>query len=348
MRIAIANDDTSMGPGDLDCRFGAAQLAPELLARALAARGHEVWRVSGYKPTVEPGGGVLYVRPTDKVDAVIANRRIDWVDMVEATTSFAWVHDAWGHNLGHFKARPHVRIVAVSLWQARNLATALAGVAVPWGVIPVGAAAELADYAIMPGKRVYTSGMWVECRGTLRAVEAFCLAAHRVQGLALHMYGDEALWGSKRGAYGKKVLDTVAKSGTHIELCGTVPYPEMLKALPRMSIFLHPATAETCWVSGAEAALAGKPIVSRTCAAQGERGYADTTDGSVEQMAERIVAFAEDDDLYRAAARQNRCAARHLTWPAVAAQWEHAIECALGGSGDACTGSGTCLRGQPD
>ena len=324
MRIAIVNHDTSHGPRDVeDGRFGAAQLAPELLARALADRGHDVWRVSRYGDGCG-AYGVKHGSAPGPFDAVIANRQVQWADGVDALTRWVWVHDAWGHNCGYFAERPDVHVVAVSRWQAANLASALP---VPvYGIVPVGAPPELAEYPIEHGLNVYTCGMWVECRGTLRALQAFRLASESVEGLTLHMYGDETLWASGRGEYGRKVLDLATTMGKRVVIHGTLPLPEMLAELRDMHILLHPATAETCWVSGIEAALAGKCIISRKDCAQAERGFGVPTDGTVEQMASVLITLAKNPELYRAEAALNRAVARQWTWPAVAAAWEAMIE----------------------
>ncbi|HUU33722.1 MAG TPA: hypothetical protein VMW48_06635, partial [Vicinamibacterales bacterium] len=172
MKIAIINDDTRWGPGDpAEARLGAASLAPEYLARALAARGHEVCRISNGRADIDgvPGtdrAAVAYryrktARRHGGFDAVIASRNRYLTLEVEARARFVWTGDA--HNEERWEAYHDLTTVAKSPWLAERLRPRIPDVL--W--IPGGVPDALFSRTIDCPRvfRFYTSGVFDPCRG---------------------------------------------------------------------------------------------------------------------------------------------------------------------------------------
>lgn len=332
MRIAVVNQDTRLGPNDArEGRFGAAQLCPEYLARALVARGHEVVRLSPHVWTDDAFPPGVEYRPLSDAsreppfDAAIATRYVWLLDGVNAVIKVVWVHDQHGHSGAHFERYPDVRVVTVSRYLTGEFQRQVADRDV-MAVIPCGVPDELFSYPIEPGLRLYACGMWVECRGTLEAIKAFKRTRDAVPGLTLELFGDSHLWDCKVEGYGLKVQDAAREAGALVH--GTISHPEMLAALRSVNVLLHPATSETCGVAVLEAMAAGNVVLTTGCGALREinlpcRAHGTSAWGDNERQL--IAEYTNDPSLYRDHAAHNRVAARPYAWSEIAKRWEGAL-----------------------
>lgn len=326
MKIAVVNEDTCFGPADIVVgRYGAAQLAGEYLARGLHSLGNDVTRISGC-PKEMVHKGVRYIPghsppSTEDYDAAIALRHVWAVKEINASVKAVWVQDQFGHEGVGFDLYPDTHIVVPSEF--------MRGIMEKYGkvkIIKLGAPKYLLNYYVSSSVSFdpfscYTSGCWVECRGTLQAISIVEKAAVRSgRKMELSLFGDEALWGeSKRSCYGKMVEALADSKGfTHIH--GTLDHSSMMDALEHQEIFIHPTTAETCWVSGLEAAMAGRAMVYYPAGAAGEWGFAGACNG-IEEMIDTLVGYALDYELYESHCKRNREIASLFTWEKVAGRW---------------------------
>ena len=301
MRIVIANDDTHWGDRDPDlARLGAASLAPEYLARALRARGHEISRQSAFAKAT--------------ADAAIVSRNRYLADGVAARAKFVWTGDE--HNAERWEDYPELRTVCTSRYLAN-----IVGRRVPVeAVIPVGVPDGLFEIPIEPIRRFrcYTSGVWDPCRGVLESLAAFALTV--ASGARLELFGDGRLWGREPDAYADAVRAAVAESNGRCVAHGTVSHTAMLAALPRLGILLHMATSETCGVAVTEAMAAGIPVVTTGAAALAELGIEHPC-ASTGQAVGELGRLMADPAYYTRVAAANRERVCDRAWSRIARRW---------------------------
>ena len=317
MHIAIVNDDTRWGPRDPSlARLGAASLAPEYLARALAARGHTVTRVS---PCADAGqtDGVRHVPFGTAVaaDAAILSRNRYLAGHVDAPVKLVWTGDE--HNVERWEDYPDVLTVCVS----HTLADAVGRRVPVAAVVPNGVPDSLLSIPVDPARRraCYTCGVWDPCRGVVEGIRAFRLADD--DEAVLHLYGDARLWGRKEGDAYAEDVEGALRIVSRWERHGTVSHVDMLAALPSLGILIHPATSETCGVAVTEAMAAGIPVVTTGCSALAELGvsvHCPTPEAAAEEL-ERLLAAPA---YYAAVAHANRERVRSRAWSRVAAAWD--------------------------
>jgi len=317
VHIAIVNDDTRWGPLDPSlARLGAASLAPEYLARALAARGHAITRISPC-PDAGETDAVRYVPlgTTVSADVAILSRNRYLAGKVHAPTKFVWTGDE--HNTERWEDYPDLATVCVS----HTLAETVARRVPVAGVVPKGVPDALFVIPIDPSRRFacYTCGVWDPCRGVVEGIRAFRLAGH--DEAVLHLYGDARLWGRDGSdAYAGKVKRAL-QAVPQCVAQGSVSHVAMLRALPVLGILVHMATSETCGVAVTEAMAAGIPVVTTGCSALAELGLSVHCP-TPEAAAAELGRLLDDAEYYVHTAESNRECVRRRAWSRVAATWE--------------------------
>jgi glycosyltransferase involved in cell wall biosynthesis len=316
--------------------LGAASLRAAYLARALAELGHETWLTCKIGTWQCSAGAELAKawtlhplhRALPPFDAAIANRNWYLHERVAAVQRYVWTGDD-GNCI--FKERRwarcrEARVVVTSAYLKHTYERH--GVTVH-AVIPTGVRDELHGLLMPNGslrQQVYVCGVWDAVRRVEDCIDAYVLAARRVQGLVLHLFGGPELWGrDERDPYAaalRRKIERVTEDCNRIEVHGTVPHAQMVEEIGGVGVLLHLTTRETCGVAVREAMMAGRPVVgTHACALAEIATWPEVT--GVGAASDDLVRVVTQDSVFRDRSGRGRRMAGEcgFGWSSVGRQW---------------------------
>ncbi len=176
-------------------------------------------------------------------------------------------------------------------------------------------------------RRLVAIGSIAPLKGQLTLVRALTLLHETCPDVTLRCLGSIA----DRG-YHAQVLAALAEHGMQdvIEVAGLVPPADVVAALARSALLLHPSRHDHVPMAITEAMAAGRPVIATTAGGipslvtDGVTGYLTRVDDAA-AMAERTLALLRDANLRQTIGLQARQVAQARFLPAVVASKYHAL-----------------------
>jgi glycosyltransferase involved in cell wall biosynthesis len=176
-------------------------------------------------------------------------------------------------------------------------------------------------------RRLVAIGSIAPLKGQLTLVRALALLHETCPDVTLRCLGNIA----DRG-YHAQLLAALAEHGMQdvIEVAGLVPPADVVAALARSALLLHPSRHDHVPMAITEAMAAGRPVIATTAGGipslvtDGVTGYLTRVDDAA-AMAERTLALLRDANLRQTIGLQARQVAQARFLPAVVASKYHAL-----------------------